>query len=465
MKLTTEAAAMPPAPLRALPVISATRLKAIGGDKEDPGCERKYAAQYPRGLKQFPTSALDTGSALHKLGEVFQITGDVELPESELGDIFRAGAHLLAPGEPWGRLDIEYEHRGLLPCGTPYVAYLDGAARTDDAVLIQDIKTTSNPRYAHSADSLTRDLQAMFYAWILLCDDGHWYAPRLGDGEYGPQQWKQWSTDGLQCAYLRWVYFLTRGNPRGWIPVDDDKELPRVSTELVAMHYRVHIAPLVEKIIALHQWHDANPDAKLSEIDRNLQACSGRGRWCGLGERNACEFGAIGTPILTLLTQGPRKMTTSQDRLAALKARRAQTAVTSDPKVEPAAAAAPEEAVASTTPSASAPTEQEPVAAAPETSAPESSSVSSAPSAVSEPKRGRGRPKATVGINPPEVLQYTDEQGGKHSSPAAAVKMTADGAPSPADVATAGTEFFDAVTHLRSLLPTGTTVTITAVAS
>jgi hypothetical protein len=325
------------------PTISASRLKVMGGEKGAPGCERKYAGQYLFGLKQSETPALHRGSELHWLAEHLQLTGELLNPESEMAVLLASGAHLL---KQCGELLIEHEHIGELPDGTPYVAYLDGhSARAENGtgtIIVQDLKTSSSPRYAlqgyDQAEldgedaspeqralvgcqdktgpySLRLDIQAQFYAWILLCAPPHWFAPTLPDGAAGPRHWQWWDPVEREArvARLRWLYFLTKGNPRAW------EETDFVLPAHAAAYMSDVIMPLVAKINAMHQWHAANPGGKLDEIDRTPASCGNAGRWCGTYEHDACNFEHIGTPINDLIQLKVRKTMTPQERLAQLR--------------------------------------------------------------------------------------------------------------------------------------------------
>lgn len=353
------------------PTISASRLKCIGGEKGSPGCERRCAAHYLFNMKQASSPALEFGSALHAMAEVFQDTGEVIEPEGDVARVFAAGAHLLSTCGP---LLVEHEHVGTLPDGSPYVAYLDAHSASGGpdtgTVVIQDLKTTSNPNYAlvgsdppEDADphdialagsnragdyELRRDLQCMFYAWILLCAPPHQF--RAGPDD----PWQTWDPAErmARCGRLRWVYFLTKGKARAWETNDF------VTPAQAAAFLAERIMPLVAKINALHEWHHARlatggPAPSLDEIDRTLDACrdfrGNYGRWCGAGEREACNYDQIGTPVLDLVQLKVRKMTTPQERLAALRNKNAAGAAA------PPAAAAPQPAPVVEAPAASPP--------------------------------------------------------------------------------------------------------------
>jgi hypothetical protein len=347
-------------------------------------------------MKQSSSPALEFGSALHAMAEHFQATGEILEPESDVARVLSAGAHQLTI---CGKLLVEYEHVGTLPDGSPYVAYIDGHSPdggSSNLVVIQDIKTTSNPRYAlqgtdgepppdaeetdNSDYDLKRDIQAMLYAWILLCDVHQFRA--------GPDApWQTWdpAERRAETARLRWVYFLTKGSARSW-------EASRWVRPAEAQAYMTAtILPLVAKINALHEWHHARlatggPPPTLDEIDRNLDACNdGRGhygRWCGAGEREACNYDQLGTPVTDLVQLKVRKMTTPLERLKALQNRNkgiAAPAPTPAPVAEAPAASPP------APPPAPAPVAEAPVAIAASVGAPAAPLIASAPAVVETP--------------------------------------------------------------------------------
>lgn len=301
-------------------VISATRLTVVGGEKGSEGCERKYLGQYPLGIKQEETEALRRGSALHLLAEIFQQSdGHVELPESEVGTIFRSGAHMLSTCGP---LLVEWVHSGQFPDGTEWIAYLDGHSpdgANTATIVVQDLKTSSRAENALNTDKnstnyLAKNIQAMFYAWIILCCP-HWYAPPLEDGHFGPMHWRWWDpvVQRAKVVRLRWLYFLTSGKPRAW------EVTCFVTPEQAQQFYVDIIAPLVTKILDIHRWHAQNLGAKLDELDRNTSACKGRQIWCGPGEGGFCNLEQLGTPIADLVQLRVRPKLSPQQRLAALK--------------------------------------------------------------------------------------------------------------------------------------------------
>jgi hypothetical protein len=466
------------------PTISASRLKSVGGEKGKPGCERKLAGHYLFGLKQAETDALRGGTALHEAGEVLQATGEVPNPESPTGRILRSGAHLISQ---CGDMLVEYEHVGTLPDGSPYLAFLDGHLERADPLLgsmvYNDLKTCGNPAYALVADddsdyALKKDIQVMKYAWILLCD-AHWYCPPLpspteecgcdgwGTGcaavvsgpMCGPKHWRWWDpvAKHARVGRPRWLYFLTKGNPRAW------EVTAFVSPAEATAFMHNTILPLVARINAIHEWHYANPSASLNDFDRNFEACRKSGMWCGVGEAYACNFEELGTPILDLIQLKVRPKMTPQERLNALMKNRAagvNTGVTepkTDPKVTapPGATPAPAGAATSATaqPQPTAPAESVAVVAEPsQDSAPSAASAPSAEPAA--PKRSRGRPPKPpvaplgAGVNPPEVVDALatlalEADCTKVTAPVAAPAAVPTTPPPPA--------FFDAVSTERIL--------------
>jgi hypothetical protein len=370
-----------------VPVISASRLKMVGK------CERMYAGAYLFGLKQASTPALERGTALHSAAEHYQLTGNIAAPESAIGTLLAAGTHLL---ECCGKLLVEYEHQGELPDGTPYIAYFDGHSETAQSelgtVIVQDLKTTGSAARALTAETLLRDEQAMFYAWILLCS-----VHLFRKDEDSP--WQTWDPAArfARSVRLRWIYFLTAGNPRAW-----ESTVPVLPAAAEA-YMQGTIMPLVRRIRAIHDWRAANPGATLEDYERNLEACDGIGRWCGVGERDACDMAVSGTPAERLVQIGrnPSKqgttLMTDNERMNALRAKYASKATPSAAVV----VAAPE------------PTPEPIVEAAVEetlTPAPVASVEAPVVEAPVRPRKPRtpapaAPPEGAAGVNPPEAVE------------------------------------------------------------
>lgn len=464
-------AAWPPDATDGSLVVSASRLKNIGGEKGDPGCTRRYAGAYLFDMKQASSGATDLGTAVHSVAQHYQATGEVPEPESDAGVIFAAGAHLV---NYTGRLLVEHEHVGLLPDGTPFVAYLDGhsphgkdtacvvilgapAEAAGGAVVVQDIKTTgSGERYALEAGEgskgLRRDLQAMFYAWVILCLP-HWFCPPLPDGHAGPKHWQWWDPEerAAKTARLRWLYFQTKGTPRAWEATD------WVTPTMAADFMQTSIMPLVAQMKAVHEAVARGIVHTVNEFDRNIEATC---KWCGVNERQACEYGTLGTPATDLIQLKRRPQMTPQERLAALKAGHAARAAGA---TTAAAAPAPEAAPASPPPEA-APTPPPSATAAPSPEALTSTtadvaalaSVTAAPSAPAA--RGRGRPRTRppatppgAGINPPEVVEALAKL--QPEGPSGAVPtQTGCGIPT--------TDALQVAAQLARLLPSGMALTV-----
>jgi hypothetical protein len=319
-------------------VISATRLKVL--DVGHPNaCERKYAGQYLFGLREEQGTAAQFGEEFHKAAEVYQLTGTVPAPESVIGKLLRSGAHFLR--KPGSGALIEYEHRGHLPDGdsvrgkpgTPFVAFLDasdpapsfGVLSIDhpearDELQVDDQKTTSAPDRALTDATLPVDLQAMFYAWIMITP--HWYAERIPYGHLGPQQWRKWDPTGIRTVQLRWNYFLTRGSPRAW----QARAFANLDACKTFMHDR--IMPLVERAKALHAAHAAGTLLTLNDAEHDLHACGGAGIWCGA--KNECNFNVGGIVALRRNKESKEPM-----GLADLRAKYGQKKPAAPPAPEP----------------------------------------------------------------------------------------------------------------------------------
>jgi hypothetical protein len=214
------------------------------------------------------------------------------------------------------------------------------------------------------------------------------------------------------------------------------------------------ILPLVRQLRELHAWHAEHPQIDLSTFDRNLGACNGRGRFCGAGERDACDFSAIGTPIIQLRTKGPRPVTNPLDRLAALKARASGApAPAATPKAELTPAPAdthPASAVEVPATAGVVDSEATPASAS-TTTDPAPARKRGRPARIAPPSAAPEGPNGPANINPPESKEALA------AMQAAAQEELATIAPSEAIIG--------AVLALREMLPAGISVTITGIAA
>lgn len=402
------------------PTISATRLKTIAA------CERKYVGQYLFGMREEQGAGAKFGEDFHKAAEIYQLTGRVPAPESTIGKLLRQGTHFLRrPGS--GAL-IEAEHRGELPDGTEWVAYIDAsdahAPVSFGQFRVDDQKTTSLAERALTDATLAADLQGGFYGWIPF--QPHLY--RLGED----QPWLEWDPAkiGHASVALVWNYFLTRGSAKAWQvrafvkQADADRFLD------------TRVMPLVERIKALHSAFDAGQLRQLNDAERDLHGCDGVGTWCGAAA--ACDFNAGGLVALR------RNKESKPMGLAELRAKYGQ-------KNAPAAAPAAQPA-----PSAPAPEPEVVETVAEEPSIVEVSKVTGKP-------RGRrvappAAPPAPEGdrINPPEAVEALAE---------IRAEVANDNAALAAAPAGGSITLFDAIQQVRALLPPGTTVSIASVAA
>ncbi len=259
------------------PTISASRLiKAT--------CERKYVGHYLFGLREEQGPGALFGTEFHSAAEHYQLTGEVNAPESTIGRLLRGGLHLLR--KPGSGALIEAEHRGLLPDGTEWVAYLDASDPAPtygilkvESFQVDDQKTTSEASRALTDATLKTDLQSMFYGWIPF--QPHQY--RLNE----ESPWLEWTPPAeLRNVALFWNYFLTRGSPRAW---QARAFVDRAQTDAFMAE---RIMPIVERIKGLHAAFDAGVLTELNHADLNLDACQGVGVWCGAA--NKCEFSQPG---------------------------------------------------------------------------------------------------------------------------------------------------------------------------
>jgi hypothetical protein len=419
-----------------IPTISVSRLQKAA-------CERKYVGHYLLGLKEEQGAGAQFGTEFHAACEAYQLTGDMGVsPESTIGKLLRAGAHFLKLPKSTNML-IEAEHRGTLPDGTPWMAYLDASDAWVNpltaTLCVDDQKTTSDAARALTSQTLPEDLQGGFYSWIMF--QPHEY--RLTE----ESPWLEWDPAGIKSVRLNWNYFLTRGSPRAWnVPAF-------ISRQQADRHLDTRIMPLVERVKAIHAAFDADKLSLLNDFARNMGACGGVGTWCGASAQ--CDMNRAGTSVLVQLTTKPKQENTDMG-LAELKAKYGQKPTTT-PAASPKAEST--ETVASSQPSESvaAPAAEEPASAtaAPETSPPVTESAASAPSA--RPRTRRAPPVAPPApegdtINPPEAKSALAELQVEPK----AFNSDVRGTP-------ATDELMLSIIAVGKLLPVGASVTITGV--
>lgn len=160
-----------------------------GATDPENGCYRRWGYEYI--LKRRPEDsgeAAALGSRVHReLEQQWHLKHDPEFsdewaPAEEVVNIAEPGLEHLPPGHAvieWrGQLEIEGGHHGGI---------IDAMWAEDDAVYVQDWKTSSNPdKYALTEETLPRDPQALTYAQIALREC--------------PRDW----------VVLRWVYLHTK---------------------------------------------------------------------------------------------------------------------------------------------------------------------------------------------------------------------------------------------------------------
>lgn len=378
--------------------ISAKQLKMVA-------CERKYAGHYLHGLKEEQGPGALRGVQFHKIGEAYQETGQVIEPESDMARVFMAGVHLLdAPGS----MCSEYEHEGFLFDNvTKYVAKIDAHSTPEECqrtgvVRVRDLKTTSNPTYALTEETLLADIQAGLYSWVLLTPHKYRKNPEIYGDDPVKNPWLWWLPNGVHRVDLTWTYFLTKGKPRAW-------EVKASTTVKPAVAFVVEqIMPLVEKIKIIRA---RRPE--LNATPHNMGACAGVGEWCGAYSKCDMDRGVPPLVPLANLTRAPRHVTIeapTDDRkdtedmgLEALKAKLAQQAGVA-PEATPAAtpAAAPKQSAPPPAAQAEAPATEVVTPPAAEEPAPASKPRTRAKPPAAPPGGSQG---PTDTINPPEATQ------------------------------------------------------------
>jgi CRISPR/Cas system-associated exonuclease Cas4 (RecB family) len=235
-------------------------------------CPRRWAWEKVEGVRVESAPSAALGTRVHEILEAWLRDGTTPDLREEFsyahphsptdrtvrhpGQIARTGLHLLpAPGT----VDVEaemYIGREHSPNG-PYFGRLDGHKPYALEVLVLDHKTTSDPRYALTEETLRKDVQAVMYAaWAMI--------------RYG-----------VVNVRLRWIYSLTKKPYRAW------------AVEVVV--HRDEIAPVLETIdrTAAAMWRIYSVGVRALDVPPNPSACSDFG---GCPHRARCAL----TPQQTL---------------------------------------------------------------------------------------------------------------------------------------------------------------------
>jgi hypothetical protein len=123
-------------------------------------CNRKWWYEKVAKIRQPTTKGQQLGTDVHELLEHYVEHGKV-LPDTLAGEIARAAL-------PMVNMDAKCEHQFTLPLIDGIVA--TGRIDFTNVGVIEDLKTTSNMRYAKSSEELRSDPQAIIYLWAAQND-------------------------------------------------------------------------------------------------------------------------------------------------------------------------------------------------------------------------------------------------------------------------------------------------------
>jgi len=161
-------------------------------------CARRWWWGSVQGLRSPDTAATGLGRDVHAELEAYLKTG--ALPTSPIA---RAALEVAGPRTDADTAEVPLEGPTLTIEGVTWKGYIDRLRRPVDRSppRVTDWKTTSDPRWAKTAEQLRADPQSISYgAWLAL----HYYGPRAGD--YHREE----------VVEVCFTYTLTRGTPRAW---------------------------------------------------------------------------------------------------------------------------------------------------------------------------------------------------------------------------------------------------------
>ena len=124
-------------------------------------CRRKWWYEKVAKIRQPSTKSQQLGTDVHELLEHYVEHGKV-LPDTLAGEIARAAL-------PMVNMDAKCEHQFTIPLIDDIVA--TGRIDFTNVGVIEDLKTTSDMRYAKSSEELRSDPQAIIYLWAAQNDD------------------------------------------------------------------------------------------------------------------------------------------------------------------------------------------------------------------------------------------------------------------------------------------------------
>ena len=124
-------------------------------------CQRKWWLERVEGIKQPPSKSMELGTDVHNIVEHYIRDGKV-IPDTIAGSIAKSVMPMVAK-------DSICEHQFTVP----FIEDIEVTGRIDFTRKghIEDLKTTSNIRYAKSPQELQTNTQALIYLWASGKDD------------------------------------------------------------------------------------------------------------------------------------------------------------------------------------------------------------------------------------------------------------------------------------------------------
>lgn len=218
-------------------------------------CPRKWGFNKLDGIESPPGSGAMLGSMVHTVLEKYLLEGTEPDPKTPAGLIARAGLGNLPkpPYEVEKAFDVDI-------AGVRFTGRMDVILR--DPLAVIDHKTTSDKRYALTAETLPENLQANVYAHVGMRETG--------------------STE----ATVKWIYYSTKGTPKSWVVE---------STIVDGARHREIIARAAEdgRIMLGHSGKRA------LDLEPNWNACS---KYGGCPHKRRCD---AGTDFITNTVRPP----------------------------------------------------------------------------------------------------------------------------------------------------------------
>ena len=141
--------------------VSATSIKLFKN------CQRRWYERYILGKKEESTKAMTRGNAVHRQLEEYLEKGVVP-DESIAGQIANAGLEHLPSPDPEHQVEQSLEDYKVPNVAIKFKGFIDLLLFSEGTLEVLDHKTTSNFKYALTAEQLAEDTQMLIYARHVL---------------------------------------------------------------------------------------------------------------------------------------------------------------------------------------------------------------------------------------------------------------------------------------------------------